>query len=104
MSTNRHLVGLLLGAEEDWPQAFEAIVGQLGVFNYRGDQHVIDTERVHISPFNLRDKARHEVVIDRKLDELDAVADRRWRRGEYARDWRSRLAIHRRQQLFLEQQ
>ncbi len=65
MSTNRHLVGLLLGAEEDWPQAFEAIVGQLGVFSYRGDQHVIDTERVHISPFNLRDKARHEVVIDR---------------------------------------
>ena len=26
---------------------------------------MIDTERVHISPFNLRDKARHEVVIDR---------------------------------------
>ena len=22
---NRHLIGLLLGAEEDWPQAFEAI-------------------------------------------------------------------------------
>ena len=65
MSTNRHLVGLLLGAEEDWPQAFEAIAGQLGVFSYRGDQHAIDTERVHISPFNLRDKARHEVVIDR---------------------------------------
>jgi hypothetical protein len=65
MSTNRHLVGLLLGAEEDWPQAFEAIAGRLGVFSYRGDQHAIDTERVHISPFNLRDKARHEVVIDR---------------------------------------
>ncbi|HSU37188.1 MAG TPA: hypothetical protein VLJ88_16145 [Propionibacteriaceae bacterium] len=65
MSTNRHLVGLLLGAEEDWPQAFEAISSQLGVFSYRGEQHAIDTERVHISPFNLRDKARHEVVIDR---------------------------------------
>ena len=65
MSTNRHLVGLLLGAEEDWPQAFEAISSRLGVFSYRGDKHAIDTERVHISPFNLRDKARHEVVIDR---------------------------------------
>ena len=65
MSTNRHLVGLLLGAEEDWPQAFETISSQLGVFSYRGEKHAIDTERVHISPFNLRDKARHEVVIDR---------------------------------------
>ena len=24
-STRTHLIGLLLGAEEDWPQAFEAI-------------------------------------------------------------------------------
>ena len=30
MSVNRHLVGLLLGAEEDWPQAFEAISNRLG--------------------------------------------------------------------------
>ena len=33
MSANRHLVGLLLGAEEDWPQAFEAIATRLGVFS-----------------------------------------------------------------------
>ena len=65
MSANHHLVGLLLGAEEDWPQAFEAITRRLGVFGYQGDDHVLDTERAHISPFNLRDKARHEVVIDR---------------------------------------
>jgi hypothetical protein len=26
---------------------------------------VLDTERVHIAPFNLRDRARHELVIDR---------------------------------------
>ena len=25
-----HLIGLLLGAEEDWPQAFEAILGRVG--------------------------------------------------------------------------
>ena len=26
-----HLVGLLLGAEEDWPTAFEALARRLGV-------------------------------------------------------------------------
>ena len=26
VSDTRHLIGLLLGAEEDWPRAFEAIV------------------------------------------------------------------------------
>ena len=59
MSPNHHLIGLLLGAEEDWPQAFEAIAGRLGVFRYAGADHVLDTERVHIHPFNLRDRARH---------------------------------------------
>src|SRR4249919_635905 len=65
MSVNRHLVGLLLGAEEDWPQAFEAISSRVGVFRYAGVDHVLDTERVHIHPFNLRDRARHQVMIDR---------------------------------------
>lgn len=63
--TSQHLVGLLLGAEEDWPQAFEALTARLGAFRYAGAEHSLDTERVHISPFNLRDKARHEIVIDR---------------------------------------
>ena len=48
MSVNRHLVGMLLGAEEDWPQAFEAIASRLGVFRYAGAEHVLDTERVRI--------------------------------------------------------
>jgi hypothetical protein len=65
VSDTHHLVGLLLGAEEDWPQAFEAIVGKIGAFTYDGQSHRLDTERVHISPFNLRDRARHEIVIDR---------------------------------------
>lgn len=65
VSENHHLVGLLLGAEEDWPRAFEAIAGRLGTFRHAGSQHMLDTERVHIAPFNLRDPARHEVVIDR---------------------------------------
>jgi len=60
-----HLVGLLLGAEEDWPTVFEALVRSAGTLSYQGDQHTLQTERVHIHPFNLRDRARHSVVIDR---------------------------------------
>ena len=65
MSDTRHLIGLLLGAEEDWPRAFEAIVERVGAFSYANQSHTLDTERVHISPFNLRDPARHTLVIDR---------------------------------------
>lgn len=54
-----------MGAEEDWPRAFEAIAGRIGVFEYAGRKHVLDTERVRIAPFNLRDRARHQIVIDR---------------------------------------
>ena len=35
------------------------------MFGYQGTDHVLDTERTHIAPFNLRDKARQQVVIDR---------------------------------------
>ncbi len=65
VSDTRHLIGLLLGAEEDWPRAFEAIVQRIGAFSYANQTHTLDTERVHISPFNLRDPARHTLVIDR---------------------------------------
>jgi hypothetical protein len=65
VSDTRHLIGLLLGAEEDWPRAFEAIVERVGAFSYANQSHTLDTERVHISPFNLRDPARHTLVIDR---------------------------------------
>jgi hypothetical protein len=63
--TERHLVGLLLGMEEDWPRAFEELTRRIGVFDYGGQSHAIDVERVHIAPFNLRDRARHQLVIDR---------------------------------------
>ena len=64
--TTDHLVGLLLGAEEDWPNAFEALARRLGVLRApNGGQHTITTERLTIEPFNLRDRARHELVIDR---------------------------------------
>jgi len=67
MSTPKsHLIGLLLGAEEDWPTAFETLVARLGVIrDAAGDEHSLVTERVNIEPFNLRDKPRQELVIDR---------------------------------------
>ena len=67
MTTQRdHLIGLLLGAEEDWPTAFEALVRRLGLVRTPdGTAHRISTERVTIEPFNLRDKARQDLCIDR---------------------------------------
>lgn len=53
----KHLVGLLLGTEEDWPVAFETIL--------RKAEPGFGVERVTIEPFNLRDKPRYDVVIDR---------------------------------------
>ena len=56
---NDHLVGLLLGTEEDWPRAFEALVGLMGEFEHGGERHRLTTERVTIEPFDLRMKPRH---------------------------------------------
>ncbi len=64
--TRRHLVGLLLGTENDWPVAFEALARGMGpISDGRGTDHLVHTERVTIEPFNLRDKPRHSLVIDR---------------------------------------
>jgi hypothetical protein len=57
----RHLIGLLLGTEEDWPRAFEEILGRLGPV----EGHSFDTERITIEPFSLRDRPRYDLVIDR---------------------------------------
>ena len=66
MSEPSHLIGLLLGTEEDWPAAFEAIMGRLGtVEDAAGGRHSYDVERVTIEPFNLRDKPKYSLVIDR---------------------------------------
>ena len=64
MSVNRHLIGLLLGAEEDWPQAFEAISSRLGVFRYGGGSRSGHRARAHLAVQPAR-PARHQVVIDR---------------------------------------
>jgi hypothetical protein len=66
LTTTRNLIGLLLGTEEDWPRAFEEILRRLGpVPGTGGTRHVFDCERITIEPFGLRDKPRHQLVIDR---------------------------------------
>ncbi|MGZ4625864.1 MAG: hypothetical protein ACXV3S_06165 [Kineosporiaceae bacterium] len=65
MSDVRHLIGLLLGTENDWPTAFEALVRRLGSVHGESGSHGFDVERVTIEPFSLRQPARHDLVIDR---------------------------------------
>ena len=62
----KHLIGLLLGTEEDWPAAFETLLRRLGpVTDSAGHEHAYDVERITIEPFDLRYKPRYELVIDR---------------------------------------
>jgi hypothetical protein len=66
VTTNRHLIGLLLGTEEDWPRAFDEILRRLGpVAGPGGTKHEFGCERITIEPFNLRDRPKYELVIDR---------------------------------------
>jgi hypothetical protein len=62
----RHLIGLLLGTEIDWPGAFEALVRRLSLDIVEGgERHTLDTERLAIEPFDLRAHPRAAIVIDR---------------------------------------
>src|SRR5215813_14034799 len=66
MTETEHLIGLLLGTEEDWPRAFETLLARLGpVTDAAGTTHRLSSSRVTIEPFNLRDRPRHALVIDR---------------------------------------
>jgi hypothetical protein len=60
-----HVIGLLLGTENDWPRAYESLVSRLGPITWNGTEHKLTTERVTIEPFNLKDQPRHALVIDR---------------------------------------
>jgi len=60
-----HLIGLLLGAEEDWPRAFEAILRRVGPVTADGEHHTVSSERLTIEPFDLTDPVRTDLVIDR---------------------------------------
>ncbi len=66
MSETTHTLGLLLGTEEDWPRAFERLVERLGTLTGTdGRRHRLDVERITIEPFDLRDRPRYELVVDR---------------------------------------
>jgi D-ala D-ala ligase C-terminus len=61
-----NVIGLLLGTEDDWPRAYQALLRRLGpVADDAGRKHRVSSVRVTIEPFNLRDKPRHDLVIDR---------------------------------------
>ena len=66
MTATRHMIGLLLGTEDDWPRAFEEILGRLGPVAARTAAGTRSTsERITIEPFGLRDKPRYSLAIDR---------------------------------------
>jgi hypothetical protein len=66
MSEVEHIIGLLLGTEDDWPRAYETLVRRIGsVIDAAGTTHRLRTVRVTIEPFSLRYKPRHSLVIDR---------------------------------------
>lgn len=62
---DEHVIGLLLGAEEDWPRAFEAILAGVGQVAHGGRTHEVASERLTIEPFDLNAPVRTELVIDR---------------------------------------
>ncbi len=61
-----HLVGLLLGTEDDWPRVYDSLLGKVGpVRDAAGRDHVFAAERLTIEPFSLRAKPRTGLIIDR---------------------------------------
>lgn len=78
-----HLIGLLLGTEDDWPTAFEQFMTRLDPrISYGGRQHRFATERITIEPFSLRQPARHAFVIDRLAYWYD-----------HPREWLKKIAL-----------
>ena len=66
MADRTHHLGLLLGTEEDWPSAFEALVRRLDpALRWGDDTHRYDVERITIEPFDLRQPSRYSLVVDR---------------------------------------
>jgi hypothetical protein len=55
VTETKHLLGLLLGTEEDWPGAFEQLVRRLDpTLKVGSTTHRYDVERITIEPFDLR--------------------------------------------------
>lgn len=59
-------IGLLLGDEEDWPTAFEALARRLNpTIKYGKDTVRLEVERIRIHPFRLDAPTSYHLVIDR---------------------------------------
>jgi hypothetical protein len=65
VSDRTHLIGLLLGTEEDWPRAFEHLLARVGAIEHGGTRHELTCERITNEPFDLRYRPRYDLVIDR---------------------------------------
>jgi hypothetical protein len=66
VTDSRHLIGLLLGTENDWPTVFEDLVRRAGTIeDGAGTVHSYDVERITIEPFDLRYTPAYDLVIDR---------------------------------------
>ncbi|MGI9016163.1 MAG: ATP-grasp domain-containing protein [Euzebya sp.] len=62
----QHLIGLLLGTEEDWPAMFEEVFRRLAPsVSAGGTTHTFAVERITIEPFDLRSTPRYDLVVDR---------------------------------------
>jgi hypothetical protein len=61
----KHLIGLLLATEEDWPSALEGLLGRLGPVRWAGETHEFETERIVHEPLDLRYRPRYQLIIDR---------------------------------------
>ena len=61
----RHLVGLLLGTEDDWPRAFESCSGLGPVCDDAGRRHVFDAERADHRTVLAPGQTAHDLIIDR---------------------------------------
>src|SRR4051794_4394912 len=64
-ASTKHLIGLLLGTEEDWPRAFETLRERVGPIKTETGTHEVTSERITIEPFPLDYKPRYDLVIDR---------------------------------------
>ena len=66
MAETTHLIGLLLGTEDDWPRAFETLVSRLGpITDASGHRHRIDDRADHDRAVRPARPPRYELVIDR---------------------------------------
>src|SRR5688500_14359705 len=65
-TTTTRWIGLSLGADLCWPLCFEEILRRLDLaVPWEGEQVRVGVERVTIEPFDLRQRTKYAVVLDR---------------------------------------